>query len=112
MIILMRTHLAVVALVALLFAPVLASAHPGHEHKIMGTLAAVDGQRLLVKTTDGKELSVEVTAMTKVLRGKIKSDARDLKVGMRVVVNVADGKEPLKAKEIQYSEATTTQKSR
>ena len=51
-----------------------------------------------------------MTAVTKVLNGKLKGDARDIKPGMRVVVNVGDAKEPLKAKEVQYTLADTAKK--
>ena len=40
--------------------------------------------------------------------GSKKGMQSDLKAGMRVVVNVGDGVEPLKAKEVQYSSGTTT----
>src|SRR5690606_15932238 len=44
-------------LVALAFVAALAvaplSAHPGHDHKIMGTIVSIDGPNILMKTTDG-----------------------------------------------------------
>jgi hypothetical protein len=92
----------------LLGLPAVAGAHPGHDHKIMGTISAIDGAKVTLKGTDGKEHIVELTSATKVVQGKVKSDARELKVGMRVVVNVGDGAQPLKAKEVQYSAAPTT----
>ncbi len=101
----MKFTLAVLALIGVLALPAVGLAHPGHEHKIMGTIAAIDGPRVVVKTTDGKERSFEMTPLTKVLRGKAKADARELSVGMRVVVVVTEGAEPPKAKEVQFSAA-------
>jgi hypothetical protein len=98
----MRTVLLHVILAAsLAVAP--AAAHPGHDHKLMGTIVSIEGANVRLKTTDGKERTFAVTAVTKVLNGKKKGDARELKAGMRVVVNVGNGEEPLKAKEVQYT---------
>jgi len=51
-----------------------------------------------------------VTPTTAFKRGKSKGAQGDLKVGLRVVVNVGDGAEPLKAKEVQYTAPVTTAK--
>ena len=48
-------------------------------------------------------MTFEVTPTTAFKRGTAKGSQADLKAGMRVVVNVGDGVEPLKAKEVQYS---------
>lgn len=94
-------------LVALAFVAALAvaplSAHPGHDHKIMGTIVSIDGPNILMKTTDGHERTFALTEATKLLNGKQKGDVKDLKAGMRIVVNVGNGEEPLKAKELQYT---------
>jgi hypothetical protein len=100
----MRIRLVVLALASILGAGTLA-AHPGHDHKMMGTIVSVDGKHLLIKTTDGHERTVALTEVTKILNGKKEGAASDLKPGLRVVVNVGDGEEPLKAKELQYSVA-------
>jgi hypothetical protein len=100
----------VVLALCLLALPAVTAAHPGHDHKIMGTISAIDGSKVTIKATDGKEQVVELSSATKVVHGKVKSDARELKVGMRVVVNVGDGSVPLKAKEVQYSAAATAAK--
>src|SRR5262245_33111770 len=105
----MKLTTAVLAL-CLFVLPTVSAAHPGHAHKIMGTIAAVDGAKITVKSTDGKEQIIELSAATKVMNGKMKADARDLKVGMRVVVNADDGSTPLKAKEVQFSTAAATTK--
>ena len=85
-----------------------AIAHPGHEHKLMGVIAAINGDQVTIKTNDGKEHTVEIVATTTFLRGKQKGTKDDLKVGLRLVITAADasGKDPLKAKRIQYAAAS------
>ena len=103
----MKTCLIVVMAAALL-APTVSLAHPGHDHKLMGTISSIDKTKVVVKTTEGKDMTFELTPLTTFKRGKDKGAATDLKAGMRVVVNIGDGVAPLKAKEVQYSAATTT----
>lgn len=78
-------------------------AHPGHDHKIMGTIAAINGDSVTVKTTKGQDRTFEITAKTTILRGKQAGARADLVVGLRVIVNVVDDHEPLKARSVQYS---------
>ena len=101
-------RLMLAALVLSLLAPLTALAHPGHDHKIMGTIAVVDATHIVVKTTEGKEASIQLIATTVFTKGKAKGQQSDLKVGLRVVVNAGTGEEPLKAKEVQYSVPATT----
>lgn len=104
----MHRLLPAVALLGLLMlAPAPAVAHPGHDHKVLGVITAIHGDHVTVKTKEGKERSFSLTPETKLLQGKKKGVATDLKVGMRLVVNVGDGAEPLKAKQVQYSVAVS-----
>ena len=105
----MKTVLFLVLATALL-APAAPLAHPGHDHKLMGTISSIDKNKVVVKTTEGKDMTFEITPLTAFKRGKDKGAVSDLKAGMRVVVNIGDGVEPLKAKEVQYSAASTTTK--
>ena len=99
------------ALLALsVLVPAVPMAHPGHDHKLMGTISSIDKNKVAMKTTEGKDMTFEVTPTTKFKSGAKKGAQTELKVGMRVVVNVGDGVEPLKAKEVQYSAQTTTAK--
>lgn len=104
----MKTAFLTLALVAAVLTPSLVWAHPGHDHKLMGTISSIAKNTVVVKTTEGKEMTFEITPLTAFKKGKGKGAAADLKAGMRVVVNIGDGVEPLKAKEVQYSAATTT----
>jgi hypothetical protein len=103
----MMGRFTVLVLAVALALPLAAAAHPGHDHKLMGTLNAIDAKKLVMKTKEGKDVSVAIDAKTKFLNGKSRGAATELKAGMRVVVNVGDGKEPLLAKEVQYSTAST-----
>jgi hypothetical protein len=99
----------VVAL-ALAAAPLVsASAHEGHDHKLLGTITEVSAESIVVKATkDGVLSTVALKATTKITRGKSKLAAADLKVGDRVVVNIGNGKAPLIAKAVQVGPAATT----
>ena len=96
------------ALALSLIVPAIPMAHPGHDHKLMGTISSIDKNKVVMKTTEGKDMTFEVTPTTSFKAGSKKGAQSELKAGMRVVVNVGDGVEPLKAKEVQYSAATTT----
>lgn len=75
-----------IAAVALLaWSPAL-DAHPGHEHKIMGTVTMAAADHVMLKDKDGKDATVTIDKNTKFLRAKKAMKAADLKVGMRIVV--------------------------
>lgn len=63
-----------------------AMAHPGHDHKIMGTVTMAAADHVMVKSTDGKEVTAVINKATKFMRAKKAMKAADLKVGMRVVI--------------------------
>ena len=93
-----------------LLVPVVPMAHPGHDHKLMGTISSIDKNKIVMKTTEGKDMTFEIVPTTSFKQGTKRGMQADLKAGMRVVVNVGDGVEPLKAKDVQYSVPTTTAK--
>ena len=93
-----------------LLVPAMPMAHPGHDHKLMGTISSIDKNKIVMKTTEGKDMTFEVTPVTIFKTGTKRGEQSALKAGMRVVVNVGDGVEPLKAKDVQYSSVTTTAK--
>ncbi|HUQ86628.1 MAG TPA: hypothetical protein VM096_03655 [Vicinamibacterales bacterium] len=99
------------AVVALsLLVPAASMAHPGHDHKLMGTISSIDKNTVVMKTTDGKDATVEISPTTTFKTGAKKGSQSDLKVGMRIVVAAAEGDKIFKAKEIQYSAPATTAK--
>jgi hypothetical protein len=82
------------ALVAVaLVLPAAAWAHEGHAHKVLGTISAIQANRVELKTPEGKTVSVMVNAKTTYARGKQKVDVSALKVGERVVAEVASEKD-------------------
>jgi len=99
---------------ALLFAYVLAPlvfAHEGHDHKIMGTVAAVHENTLEVKGTDGKTSTFSLNEKTKIVHGTMAMKAADLKTGDRVVVTAqGGGKAPFVAKEVRIGAAPAAAK--
>jgi len=88
-------------LTAALVSPAAPRAHPGHTHKIMGTVTARDDKHMEVKTPGGENLSIEVNAKTVVTRDKRKVGLAEVQIGRRVVVDIGDGEDPLIAREIQ-----------
>jgi hypothetical protein len=77
--------LSVVALAAL-FAPPSGDAHPGHDHTVMGTVKSVRDKHVEVEAKDGKVTVFMLADTTKILRGKVKAGAADIKVGERIVI--------------------------
>jgi hypothetical protein len=88
-------------LVILCFTP-LAFAHEGGMH-IMGTVADLDAQHVIVKTKDGRTQSVLVNDQTTYHKGKAAASGADLQVGDRVVVHTTGKGDPLTAREIRFS---------
>jgi hypothetical protein len=62
-----------------------AIAHPGHEHKIMGTVTMAASDHVMLKDKDGKDATVGINKDTKFLRAKKAMKVSDVKVGMRIV---------------------------
>src|SRR5690242_5144208 len=78
-----------------------AIAHDGHTHRIMGTVTAVDGKHLEVKTPSGENLSIQINDKTLVTRARRKIALDQVRKGGRVVVDIGNGEDPLIAREIQ-----------
>lgn len=100
-----RKLVIVAAVAAALAVPAFARAHEGHAHKVMGTVSSVDGNNLMVKTTDGKTVMVMVNAKTKITQGKTKLTAAALKVGDRIVAEGTEDKQMVTAATVQVGAA-------
>jgi hypothetical protein len=96
-------------LVALFTTMVLASsgviAHPGHEHKVLGTVTMAAADHIMVKDKDGKDVTIQVTTNTKV-KSKPAMKVEEIKVGTRVVITATEEKDkPLTATLIEVGAA-------
>ncbi len=96
----MRNAAVVLLLMSTAALPGWLSAHEGHPHKVMGTVAAIDATHIEVDATDGKKVSILVTSETKYRKGTATAGAADVKVGQRVVVTFAEGGGKKTAKEV------------
>ena len=79
----------------LVLAATIAFAHAGHIHNYMGTVTMLHGDgAFMMKTTDGKDLTIQTSAKTKWLHSDSHAAKRsELAVGQRVVVKMmTDGK--------------------
>jgi hypothetical protein len=101
----MKQWMTVLALCASLMVPAIARAHEGHLHKALGTVASVDGQHVVVKTTDGKSITVMLDKDTTVTRGKEKLDAAAVKAGLRVSVDYMEENKMMMAHAIKLAAA-------
>jgi hypothetical protein len=83
----------------------LALAHPGHDHKILGTVTMAAADHVMLKDKDGKDVTVHINADTKVLQAKKPMKVEDIKSGMRIVVTAVTveekGADKLVAKTIE-----------
>ena len=85
-----------------------ALAHEGHDHKVMGTLTMAAADHVMVKATDGKDVTIQVTKDTKVTKDKQAMKVEDIAVGTRVAITAVMEKDVMKAKEIQVGAAPKT----
>ncbi len=83
-------------------------AHPGHEHKVRGTVTMAAADHVMLKNAEGKEVTVQVTKETKILKAKKPMTIEDVKAGMRVVVTAVTEKEQMMAKSIELGSAQAT----
>ena len=94
-----------------------ANAHPGHAHKVMGTVSSVQGNHVEVKDAGGKITMHMLDEKTKIRRGRTTLTAADIKVGDRVVLSIteqkgADGKAVATVTEVQVGGAPATKSGR
>jgi hypothetical protein len=87
-----RKWIAAFAFVALLGVAAVAAAHEGHAHKVFGTVTSIAGDKVEMKTPEGKMVTLTVNAKTTYTRGKQKVDATAMKIGERIVAEVPSEK--------------------
>jgi Domain of unknown function (DUF5666) len=77
-------------------------AHQAHTH-VMGTVAALDANHIVVKNAEGITTSIALTDETKYRRGKTATSRADLKIGDRVVVEATKRGDRMIASEVRFS---------
>ncbi len=102
-----RVALFVAAAFLLSFAGDSVLAHKGHVHPVKGTVVMAAPDHLMMKTTDGKDVTFVVTGKTKVTSGKQVIKIDELQPGTRVVVTGVSEKDPLTAASIESGSAKT-----
>lgn len=100
-----RTALALLAAAAVAVTTIPVLAHPGHDHKLLGTVTMSAADHLMLKDREGKDHTVRVTSATRILKDKRRTTMTDVQVGMRVVVTAATENDQLVAKLIEVGPA-------
>jgi hypothetical protein len=95
--------LAILTLLVLGTAPRLI-AHAGHDHKVMGTVTMAMADHIMVKDTNGKDVTIRVAKTTKV-KATPALKVEEIKNGTRVVITASMEKDVMTAKEIQVGAA-------
>jgi hypothetical protein len=93
-----------------LLVPAVPMAHPGHEHKLMGTISSIDKNIVVMKTTDGETVTLEILPITTFKKGAQKGSQADLKAGMRIAVSATENGKTMRARDVQYSAPASTAK--
>ena len=68
------------------------SAHPGHSHKVLGTVTSAAPDLLSLKDRDGKPVTIQVTKDTRV-KARTLLKVEEIKPGTRVVVTATIDKD-------------------
>jgi hypothetical protein len=84
----MKLHRILVLTIVALAIAATAFAHGGHKHQFLGTVKGVQGDQLVVTTTDDKDVTFTLTGATTYTKGASPATKADLKAGVRVSVHV------------------------
>ena len=83
-----RLLLALFATVAVL--PLQVRAHPGHAHKILGTVTTVTATSIEVLDRGNEKTTFAITKDTKIRVGKGAGTIKDVRTGLRIVVEAEE----------------------
>jgi hypothetical protein len=106
----MKNWIVIVVLLASLGVATAALAHEGHMHKALGTVVSVQGEKVEIKTTDGKPLTLVLDKTTAITRGKDKIEITALKAGDRVSVEYMEANKILTAHSVKLGTTQTAKK--
>jgi hypothetical protein len=108
----MTRRLILAVFAALVALPLQTLAHPGHEHKVLGTVTMAAADHVMLKDKDNKDVTVYLTRETKVLKDKKPMKVEDIKTGLRVVITATtvkeNGVEKMVAKQVELGAAQST----
>lgn len=79
-----------------------------HEHKVLGTVTMTGADHVMMKTTDGRDVTVKVTADTKITKGKELVKVSAINEGTRIVVMTASDADPYTAMAIEVGATVKT----
>jgi hypothetical protein len=65
-------------------------AHPGHAHKILGTVTAVTASNIEVLDRNNEKTTFAITKDTKIRVGKETGSMKDVRTGLRIVVEAEE----------------------
>jgi hypothetical protein len=85
---------------AIVLGGTLAFAHGGMDH-VLGTVTAMTGHSLSVKTRDGAIKTVEFDGETRFVKGDAPATVKDVQVGSRVVIHAHNHDNVLHAAEVK-----------
>lgn len=80
----------------------LAQAHEGHTH-VMGTVTAVTDGHLVVQTKGGQTETIQLDHNTRYRAAGVATSSATIRVGDRVVVEVTEEANGLRAAEVRYA---------
>lgn len=83
----------------------LAQAHDGHIH-VMGAVSSVSASLLVVQTKDGHTETVQLDSNTRYRAAGVATSSATIRVGDRVVVEVTEEANGLRAAEVRYAPVT------
>lgn len=93
------------SLALLVAIPLQTFAHPGHTHKILGTVTAVTATTVDVLDRSNEKTTFNITKETKIRVGKSAGSVKDVVTGLRIVVEAEENDdETFVAKTIQLPE--------
>ncbi len=98
----MVRHIGVVFLVIVIIFALPVLAHQAHTH-VMGVVAELDADHIVVKNAEGITTSIALTDDTKYRKGKTAASRADLKIGDRAVVEATKRGDRMIASEVRFS---------
>ncbi len=84
----MKLHRLIIISIVTLAVAATALAHGGHKHQFLGTVRTLNGNQLVVATTDDQNVTFTLTDKTRYSKGSSSASRADLKPGVRVSVYV------------------------